>query len=462
MILALATIAGCHNSDPAAQSTDSAGDSTTSTSGAPTDTGDPPVSTSSTTTATTTGESPTTGDPAGTTTGEPDTTGDPDTAGTTGTPVEPWQPKGCPEIYAQDLFPTFEIEISNGELNDLEDEWQAADDNNTPEHPLEKFIYEDTVITDASARLRGNATWWPGQGKMQLEVSFNTYDDKGRFMGLKHLLFDAAEFNRSFLRDRLAMHILRDVGVPAPCANNARLVINGEYYGLFTNIEKVDSEFIERYWEDDSGNLYKQGVPWEKKTNESDPSMDDLEALYDANTIAELESMLNLEEAILEWATEAVMPDNDGAWAGGLNSYMYNDPASGFHVIPWDKDATFDRIEPDVDPVTFMKENPHGRPLYDLALSDPKWFGKYIETIEFVLDHGYDVGVLQGRIDAWTAQIQDAAESDPNKPFSNKQYHNGVDVHREFIAERAAFLKHWLECWQNGGVDQNHDGHCDG
>src|SRR5690606_33076959 len=121
---------------------------------------------------------------------------------------------------------TFELELSSSELEALEEEWVIADDNNTPEHPLISFTYEDTVITDASVRLRGNSSHWPDQKKMQFEVSFNTYKKGGKFQGLKRVLFDAAEYNRSFLRDRLALAILRDAGLAAPCANNARIVLN--------------------------------------------------------------------------------------------------------------------------------------------------------------------------------------------------------------------------------------------
>lgn len=440
VIFAVAAIAGCQP-DYTGQT---AGATTTldpsdATTGSPTSGADPTTTGAATTGDATTADDVGTTAPAGTT-GAPDPTGGPDT---TGGP-EPWAPRGCPEIFAQELLPTFEIDIEQDELDALLDEWHEADDHNTPEHPV-RFQYEDIVINNASVRLRGNATWWPGQNKMQLEVSFNTYDKKGRFMGLKHLLFDAAEYNLSFLRDRLAMHILRDVGVPAPCANNARVVINGEYYGLFTSLEKVDSEFLERYFENSDGNLYKCGGSWKKKTNEEDPSMDDLEALFDADTISELDQLMNLDEAILEWATEAVMPDGDGAWAGGLNLYLYNDPMTGFQVIPWDKDATFERLPHDVDPVTFKKDNFKGRPLYELALSDPGWYGRYIDALAFVLEHGYDVAVLQQRIDTWAAQIAEAAADDPNKPFTTKEHIKDVAELREFVAKRHAFVADWLE-----------------
>jgi hypothetical protein len=407
----------------------------------------------------------------GTSTGDDGTTGDHPVSTSTGAPEpttggeEVWQPKACPRIYGQELFPTFELEIAADELAEIEHEFAVADDKNLEEHPLLAFKVEDTVITNASVRLRGNSDHWPDAKKMQFEVSFNTYDEKGRFEGLKHVLFDAAEYNRSFLRDRLALAILRDAGIAAPCANNARVVLNGTYYGLFTSIEKVDSEFLERNFEDSSGNLYKRGgggSGWDKKTNEEDPSEADVERLNDAETVDDLLAVMNLEQAVREWATEAVIPDRDGAWGGGLNQYVYNDPKTGFVVIPWDLDDTFTRLEPTTDPYTYIKEGDHGRPFYDIATADPEWFRKYVDAIAFAVQTAYDPEVLQARIDTWAAQIADAAAEDLNKPFSLEKHLDQIDDMREFVAERRLFLDDWIACWRAGGVDADHDGQCDG
>jgi hypothetical protein len=368
----------------------------------------------------------------------------------------PWARKGCPAIYAQDVLPTFELEIAESELTAIVKEWERADDDDIAEHPLLAFRHEDTEIADASVRLRGNATHWHEQDKMQFEVSFNTYDPKGRFHGLKHVLFDAATYNRSFLRDRMALQIMRDVGLAAPCANNARVVLNGEYYGLFTNIEKVDSEFLERNFEDASGNLYKRGGPddWKKKTNEDEPDTSDLDRLAGAATVDELATMMNLDQALLEWAAEAVIPNRDGAWGGGLNMYLYNDPQTGFNVIPWDLDDSFTRVESTIDPVTWKKESSfHGRPLYDLALADPAWFEKYVGTVALVFSRGYQVDVLQRRIDEWSAQIADAVAEDPNRPFTLEEHLVQVAEKRDFVAARAAFLEQWVACRTAGDRD---------
>jgi hypothetical protein len=293
---------------------------------------------------------------------------------------------------------------------------------------------------------------------MQLEISFNTNDPKGRFKGVRKLVFDAAAANTSFLRDRLAMTIFQDVGLPAPCANNARVNLNGEYYGLFTSIEKLDKEFLERSFEDPEGNLYKR-AKWTKKTNEDEKDNTDIYGLLGAHDVGDLLKWMNLEQATLEWAAEAVMPDGDGAWAGGLNFYVYHDSKTGFNVLPWDLDATFTRLPFDTDPYVYLKPEDWGRPFYDIATADPEWFKKYIEKIEYVLEHGYKVEVLQQRMDTWAAQIATAVADDPNKPFSTGEHLTGVKAQRSYVSKRAAFLKKWLECWKKGGT-KNKNGVC--
>lgn len=412
-----------------------------------------------------TGEAMTTG---GTTTDDAATTGD--ASSTTGDatsgdePASEWHAKPCPAIYVQELLPTFELVIGPEELAALQAEWALALPDDLGEYPVQSFKYEDIVITDASVRLRGNAWHWPSQGKMQFEVSFNTFNEKGRFKGLKRVLLDAATYNRSFLRDRLALSVMRDVGLAAPCANNARLILNGEYYGLFTNLEKIDSEFLERHFEEPDGNLYKRTrtqFGWTRKSNEDDPDRSDMEALKAAQTLPELLALMDVDQALLELAAEAVLPDNDGAWAGGLNHYVYNDPQSGFNLLPWDLDDTFTRIPHDTDPYTYRKpdESFWGRPFFDIPTADPLWFGKYIASVDHVFTTGYRVEVLQDRIDTWAAQIAAAVAEDPNKPFSTAQHLSAVADLRSYVAERSVFLTAWLQCWKDGGT-KGDDGAC--
>ena len=390
--------------------------------------------------------------------------------------IPPFDEEGCHAIYAQDLLPTFELTIHPVVWELLQDQWnngvaleEMGLDPKTY-HPLEEFRYGDILIEDAEIRLRGNATYWdplPGD-KMQFQIGFHQNDpESGHFLGLRRLAFDAATFNRHLLRDRLALSIMRDAGIAAPCANNARLVINGEYYGIFTNIEKLDEAFLERVFDDPRGDLWKR-ANWELKTNLDTATSNRLDALEDAASAEEVHTYLVLEQALRVYAAESIIPDSDGAWAGGLNYYLYDEPLSGkFWLLPWDLDNSFERFngspEDDYplnpDPVVWEKNGSHGRPWYDLALDDPLWFGYYITLIDEMLHTAYETDKLHTKIDEWSAQIEDAVFEDTNKPYDNELYLTKVEELKTYVAQRYTWVDEWLVCWKNGG-ETDAEGYC--
>jgi hypothetical protein len=388
--------------------------------------------------------------------------------------IPPLDEEGCHGIYAQDLLPTFELTISSTVWDALVEEWingQVNEDlgvDPNPYHPLAEFRYGDILITDAMIRLRGNPTYWNPENKMQFQIGFTQYHDSGRFLGLRRLAFDAAGANRHMLRDRLALSIMRDMGIIAPCANNARLEVNGEYYGLFTSLEKLDETFLERVFDDPTGDLWDRHN-WELKTNEVSTTDFRLESLKNAETIDELAEYLDLEQALRVFAAEAIIPNSDGMWAGGLNFFLYDDPLRDkFVLLPWDLDNTFERFNdaPDgdypsnPDPVVWEKPTTHGRPWYDMALEEPEWFAYYLESIDQQFASGYAVEELHSRIDTWTTQIGDSVFADTNKPYSNDLYLNKVEELHEFVQARHDFMVDWLACWHEGGIADS-EGYCE-
>lgn len=359
-------------------------------------------------------------------------------------------PRACPDLYAEEILPTFEIEIAPEEWEALEVEYatwrqrEAAGLPRKPYHPLIAFRYGAELVTDAQIRLKGNRSW--DGTKMQFQISFNETNRNARFHGLRKFVLDAPYYDRSFLYDRLALSVLRDLGLPAPCANHARLVVNGTYYGLYTNLEKVDREFLERVFGKAAadGNLYKYGVVLE--TNEETGDTSRLSAFRDAareGDLATIEAMADLEQAVRAWAGEAVLPQPDGYWAGRGNYYLYDRPARGFVWISWDLDAAFDGGPVNADPVTWHASNREKAPHYQVVLADEGWSTRYHAAL-VAARAAYDPEVLTARIDAWAAQIAQAAAEDAAKPFSTAQHVDAVARLRAFVAARVGFLDEWL------------------
>ena len=95
-------------------------------------------------------------------------------------------------------------------------------------------------------------------------------------------MFDAPWYDHTLLHERVAFPIFAELGLPYSCANNARVVINGDYYGLYANLERIDHEYLERNFEEPDGNLYQGGA--ELKTNEDVGDIADQQALASAVT----------------------------------------------------------------------------------------------------------------------------------------------------------------------------------
>ncbi len=385
--------------------------------------------------------------------------------------VEPVE-DGCPALFAQDVMPDFYVDVGDTEWAALEydlhhrDERIAAGEDPNPYYPI-VFRYGSDVVEDAMIRLKGASSWaetvaFDDDPKMQFVISFNEKNDDGRYRGARKLALDMPRTDGTFLRQRLGLYALRSMGITAQCANNARLFVNDELYGLYSNVERMDREFLERLFPDSpDGNL------WEGariiKTNEDTFTWDRLNAFWalpEGGTISEFDALVDLEESIEVWAAEAVLPQPDGYWAGRANFYLYDHPTRGFLWLPVDLDSAFDFVPATIDalyPVCtsqWWEDRLH----YTMVMDDPTWQQRYVDTLGEVLDR-YDVGDMEKRLDEWSAQIAQAAEEDPRRPFSYDDHQTAVANTRAFFAARAAFVGDWLDCRGGaGGPDGDGDG----
>lgn len=381
---------------------------------------------------------------------------------------EPKFPKACSNsLYPDDRISEFHLELEPQvwdyllyEHSNWRPIWESGGEVEQY-RPVLKLTHEGKSVENASVRLRGNESAWHHQPKLQFQIAFNQQDPDGRFRGVRKLVFDSAWYNETYLRDRLAMSVFRDAGLIAPCVNHARVYVNGEYYGLYASLEKVDREFLERNFKDPSGNLWKKGFDMDVlKTNEDEnPDTSAKDRFWAVTSMSELESIADVEGMVRAWAVEAMLPDEDGYWAGGKNFYWYEHPEKGFTYIPWDFDLGFDRLLPTTDPLTWDKrqreKNPgkfYGHPHVELALADPKWRAVFVDQLEKSLTLS-PAATLQARIDTWAAQIRESAETDRFVPWTFEKHLEKVEALRNFVGQRDQALRAWVTCVRENGLD---------
>lgn len=358
---------------------------------------------------------------------------------------ETW-PKACSDLYDQDALPTFALSFEREDWAALNADCAAGAQTY---HPVQ-FTYEGETVS-AMARLKGNWSW--SCDKMQFVISFNEEDSEARFHGQRKLMLDAPWYDRTLLHERVAFPLFERLGLPYSCVNNAVLTVNGSFYGVYANLERIDHEYLERHFEEEDGNLYQGGT--ELKTNEDEADTSNLDALRAATTVDEVAEYMDLDQAVAEWAAEAMLPAMDNYWAGvEINYYLYDHPTRGFLYLPYDLDISFgdaaypgsSEVWPDAvwsDPITYEHYGWRKEDLVKMVLADRAWCDRFVEELRLARA-AYDPVEMAADVDAWQAQIADAVAEDARMPYTVAEHDAAIEDLKAFFVQRAEVVDDWL------------------
>jgi hypothetical protein len=371
----------------------------------------------------------------------------------------PFMPGPCADVFSDDLFPTYQIQIAPAEwtalLNDFYNMQQnvAAGRDYHPYHTLAEFRYGDEVITNLLIRLKGWSSWWQSvpddPPKLQFVIAFDGVDSSKRFHGLRKIELDMPRIDETYLRQRISLAYLRALGLPGLCANNARLFINGSYYGLYTNLERPDKTFLQRVFPgEDRGDLWDAGINLEINEDTMGLPHPRLDAFWAAKTPAAIAAIADMDEALLEWAGEAMLGDADGYWIGHYNFFLYDHPTRGWLWIPHDLDADINWLDPRIDPLYYWGGDPAWAPPwqhYSAIIKDPAWLDRYVAALRRANDV-WAAAELPAMVDRFAAQVRDAAAADPTRPFPFEQHLAEVAYLRSSLITRLDSVRAWLDC----------------
>ena len=317
------------------------------------------------------------------------------TVTTVGAPVEipspNWQSGLSDYLYDQEVLHTFELTISDEAFADINS------DPSEEQYVEGSLTFEGETISPVGIRYKGSVGAWVGcvaggslfepDGektctKLSMKVKINWEDSSRTFWGVKKLQFHSMNLDPTQMHERLGYWLFRKMGVPAPRATHARLLINGNYVGLYSFVEQIDGRFVDRQFDDGDGNLYKEVWPLNHqgsarkrsefrdalKTNEEDEVTVDHILTFSKELAAAQKSELpqivakwmDVDE-IIRWAVvDRAIRNDDGPlhWycfdgCNNHNFYWYEEPTTGrLHLIPWDLDSAFANIVSDANPVT--------------------------------------------------------------------------------------------------------------
>ncbi|NTX04312.1 CotH kinase family protein [Myxococcus sp. CA040A] len=405
-------------------------------------------------------------------------------------PVTPeaQRPFTMPALQAS--VPEYELIIPEAAMKKFEaDVW-------TPEQ--DAVFKAGGTTYQVKVRLRGaSARYFP---KKSWNVSFAK---DARFEGRTSLNLVAEYADATMLAEKMAFDLMAAMRVPASKATYVRLKLNGQYQGVFLDIEQVNKAFLKAHaFADDDATIYRCGwkdcelktwkVPyqgdWTKKTNEQQPD-DALLAMLDViNHTPEpqfaeaLEKHLQLEHYLRSMVLDALMSNN---FVEDSESYfIYDRAVAKWSYVPWDLnnvDARWWYLNP-VEGMSTSSNNMR-HPLFNFTLTDAWTERMYLQRktetqsypgylpvfsnlgtrvlanpalreqlgarLDKALDELFTPEVMNPYIDALHALITPHMRGAPYTDFA--QFQAGRDYMKRYVKERRAFVeKDWARMKAQG------------
>lgn len=359
------------------------------------------------------------------------------------------------QLYVDTVVPRIDITIDPDTLK-----WIY--DNVTSDKEFHAiFVFDNGTVRDTvnpvGFRLRGNTS--RDSKKKSFKISFNTFTPGGKYYGVEKINLNGDHNDPTVMRSKVMWDILRKWNIPAPRSNHVRVYINGNYYGLYVNVEQVDEEFAMSRFGNKDGNLYKCLYPadlayhgtnpdsykiwsgdrlvYELQTNEEENDYSDLAGFIgilhdspDDKLTCDLDKVFNTYDYLKIMAADIFCGNWDGYIYNKNNFYLYHNTRTGkFEYIPYDVDNTFGIDWFGIDWATrniygWQPGGTEQRPLYDRLVNHPEFRKQFTWYAEQLIASTLDIDSLVQAIEQRKAMIAPYVADDPYYPLDY-----GYDIH---------------------------------
>jgi spore coat protein H len=331
------------------------------------------------------------------------------------------QAVGCPGVYNPDQVLSYHVDLAPGDWSGL-----LADTSYSMVYPAQFRCGDGVAITVGVRRKRSG-----GAMKVGFKVDMNAFVPGQSYQGLRKFSLENGVSEgqdvdgaavREYVSEYLSWRLMRLSGTLTGRAALARIYVNGDYLGVYVNVEQVDKRFLRARLGEDTGWLYKKsgGVRDGFKTHEIDGLADPYEAYFcfwksgnscpipSAEELAQtLPERLDIEQLLRYGAVNAIIANADSLLFKDNNYYWYDRQVGGRVYIPWDLDTV---MKANLD--VFTGGGGGGTDVYLQALF-PTWEADYEAILTELLNNQLTLDVILGELDRVSDIATDAFDSDP-------------------------------------------------
>lgn len=323
------------------------------------------------------------------------------------------------------------------------------------------------TFDSVGVKYKGYSSYDPDQLKSPLHIELN-YVKKGQnYLGVKDIKLSNVYADPTFVREVLSYEILRKY-MNEPLANYAKVWLDGEYWGVYVNVESINKPFARKHFHTDGNNPFFKCNPidvigtnghsdlkleedhpypdsafyYPRYELKSDYGWDDLLKLMDTltNYPHRVHAVLDVDRALWMLAFNNVFVNLDsytGVFA--QNYYIYQDKNDRWLPVVWDLNMSFGSFN-NLDgsallTVQQLKElsplaqaNNDFRPLIKSLLEDPVYQRMYLAHMRTILQENFaSTPLYKPRAQELQALINTSVLADDKKFYTFADFHNNLD-----------------------------------
>jgi spore coat protein CotH len=317
-------------------------------------------------------------------------------------------------------------------------------------------------------RFRGASSYMrvPAGSKRSLNISVDLVNEEQRLYGYKTLNLLNAHEDPSLLSTVLYAQIASKY-LPTPKANFVRLVVNGENWGIYTNVQQFNKEFVSENYSSSKGARWKvSGSPaggggleylgddialYERRFEMKSGKEKDWRALIDLCRVlnetpledlpTQLSPLVDIDELLWFLAIDIGLINCDGYWIRASDYSIYRDEAGKFHFLPHDMNEAFRMpmgpgMGPGMggrqgsglalDPLIGLEDTQ--KPLRSRILAVPQWREQYLSHVRQLAQESLDWNYLGPIVDQYRKLIDEQVKIDTRKLSSYRAFQDATAV----------------------------------
>ena len=325
------------------------------------------------------------------------------------------------------------------------------------------LIVDGTTYPSVGVRFRGNTSYmFAGNSeKKPLNITIDYADKNQRLYGYRTLNLLNGSDDPTFLREALYSRISRAY-TPAIKANFVKLAINGENWGVYTNSQQFNRDFLKDWfgtdrgarwkismmgpgggrgaltYEGDDPSVYKQAYELKSKDDPGDwTALINLCKSLNTTPADRLEDslnpILNVDQALWLIALESIFID-EGYVTRGADYALYRDGRYGrFHLLSIDNNETFrfgggpgfrmGGSGAELSPLASADDE--SRPVISRLLAVPHLRARYLAHVRTIVDEWLDWNVLAPIVAEYQALIDAEVKADAKKLYTYEAFAQG-------------------------------------